>query len=55
MSEKPISDIEPGAPVPTLRSGQSPIPGPTASKAEIVQRELEMLPNTCPFDVTSTN
>jgi Asp-tRNA(Asn)/Glu-tRNA(Gln) amidotransferase A subunit family amidase len=27
-------------------------PGPTASRAEIVQRSLEMLANTCPFDVT---
>ena len=37
------------------RSGQSRIPGPTASKPEIVQRALEMLPNTCPFDVTGTD
>lgn len=38
--------------MPTLPLRATPIPGPTASKAEIVQRALEMLPNTCPFDVT---
>lgn len=37
------------------RPGKSPVPGPTASKAEIVQRALEMLPNNCPFDVTGTD
>ena len=28
------------------------IPGPDASREEYVQRALEMLHNTCPFDVT---
>jgi amidase len=30
----------------------TPVPLPTASKAQIVQRALEILANTCPFDVT---
>ena len=38
--------------MPTLPLRATPLPGPTASKAEIVQRALEMLANTCPFDVT---
>ena len=38
--------------MPTLPLRATPIPGSTASKAEIVQRAFEMLPNTCPFDVT---
>jgi amidase len=38
--------------MPTLPIRATPIPGPTASKGEIVQRALEMLPNTSPFDVT---
>jgi amidase len=38
--------------MPTLPIRATPIPGSTASKGEIVQRALEMLPNTSPFDVT---
>jgi len=30
----------------------TPLPGPDASKEEIVARALEMVPNTCPFNVT---
>jgi amidase len=30
----------------------TPIPAPTASREEYVARALEMIPNTCPFDVT---
>ena len=38
--------------MPTLPLRATPLPGPAASKAEIVQRALEMLANTSPFDVT---
>jgi amidase len=38
--------------MPTLPLRASPIPKSNASKTEIVQRAFEVLPNTCPFDVT---
>jgi amidase len=38
--------------MPTLPMKATPIPAPTASREEYVARALEMLPNTCPFDVT---
>ena len=38
--------------MPTLPMKATPIPGPDASREEYVQRALEMLHNTCPFDVT---
>jgi amidase len=38
--------------MPTLPLRATPLPGLTASKAEITQRGLEMLANTSPFDVT---
>jgi amidase len=38
--------------MPTVPLRATPLPKPTAPKAEIVQRALEVLPNTCPFDVT---
>jgi amidase len=38
--------------MPTLPLRATRLPAPTASKAELVQRSLEMLPNTSPFDVT---
>ena len=38
--------------MPTLPMKATEIPGPDASREEYVQRALEMLHNTCPFDVT---
>jgi len=38
--------------MPTLPMKATPIPPPTASREEYVARALEMIPNTCPFDVT---
>jgi amidase len=38
--------------MPTLPMKATPIPAPTASREEYVMRALEMIPNTCPFDVT---
>jgi amidase len=38
--------------MPTLPITAKPIPKPDASTEEIIQRAFEMLPNTCPFDVT---
>lgn len=38
--------------MPTLPMKATPIPSPNASREEYVARALEMIPNTCPFDVT---
>ncbi|WP_370050277.1 MULTISPECIES: amidase [Salipiger] len=38
--------------MPTVPIVATPIPGPDASREEIVQRAFEMLPNTAPFDIT---
>src|SRR5881409_2983271 len=38
--------------MPTLPMKATPIPPQTASREEYVARALEMIPNTCPFDVT---
>jgi amidase len=38
--------------MPTTPMQPTPIPPPTASREEYVARALEMIPNTCPFDVT---
>ena len=38
--------------MPTLPMKATKIPGPDAGREEIVARALEMLANTCPFDVT---
>jgi amidase len=38
--------------MPTLPLKATPLPGPSASREEYVARALEMIPNTCPFDVT---
>ena len=38
--------------MPTLPLKATPIPAPTASLEEYVTRALEMIVNTCPFDVT---
>jgi amidase len=38
--------------MPTLPMKATKLPKPDASVAEICQRGFEMLPNTCPFDVT---
>lgn len=38
--------------LPTLPLKATPIPSPDASREEYVARALEMIPNTCPFDVT---
>ncbi len=38
--------------MPTLPLKATVIPGPDASREEYVARALEMIPNTCPFDVT---
>src|SRR5919202_6217186 len=38
--------------MPTLPLKATRIPEPTASREEYVARALEMIPNTCPFDVT---
>ena len=38
--------------MPTLPMKATPIPPPDASREEYVGRALEMIPNTCPFDVT---
>ncbi|MGA2549490.1 MAG: amidase [Burkholderiaceae bacterium] len=38
--------------MPTLPMTATPLPGPGASVEEIVQRAFEMLPNTCPMDIT---
>lgn len=38
--------------MPTLPMKATKLPGPDAPVAEICQRAFEMLPNTCPFDVT---
>ena len=38
--------------MPTLPMKATPIPGPDASREEYVQRALEMLANTAPFDIT---
>jgi amidase len=38
--------------MPTLPLKATRIPPPTASREEYVARALEMIPNTCPFDVT---
>jgi amidase len=38
--------------LPTLPMKATPLPAPDAPREEIVQRALEMIYNTCPFDVT---
>jgi amidase len=38
--------------MPTTPMKATPIPPPSASREESVARALEMIPNTCPFDVT---
>jgi len=38
--------------MPTLPIKASPIPGPGASREEYVQRALEIIANTCPFNLT---
>jgi amidase len=38
--------------MPTLPMKATPLPAPDARRAEVVARALEMIPNTCPFDVT---
>jgi amidase len=38
--------------MPTTPMKATPLPGPGASREEIVQRALEMIANTAPFDVT---
>jgi amidase len=38
--------------LPTLPMKATPIPAPDAPREEVVQRALEMIYNTCPFDVT---
>lgn len=38
--------------MPTMPMKATPLPGPGASRAEYVQRALEMIVNTCPFDIT---
>ena len=38
--------------MPTTPMKATPLPGPGASREEYVQRALEMIPNTAPFDVT---
>jgi amidase len=38
--------------MPTLPMKATPIPPANASREEYVGRALEMIPNTCPFDVT---
>lgn len=38
--------------MPTVPMKATPLPGPDASREEYVQRALEMIVNTCPFDIT---
>jgi amidase len=38
--------------MPTLPLVATPLPGPGAPLQEVIQRAFEMLPNTCPMDVT---
>ena len=38
--------------MPTLPMTATPIPAPGAPVEEVINRAFEMLPNTCPFDVT---
>jgi amidase len=38
--------------MPTLPMKATRLPAPDATRAEYVMRALEMIPNTCPFDVT---
>jgi amidase len=38
--------------MPTLPMKATKLPAPDASRAEYIARALEMIPNTCPFDVT---
>jgi amidase len=38
--------------MPTLPLVATPLPKPDASVEEVVQRAFEMLPNTCPMDIT---
>lgn len=38
--------------MPTTPMKATPLPSPTASREEYVARAFEMIPNTCPFDVT---
>jgi amidase len=38
--------------MPTTPMKATPLPGPDASREEIIRRALEVLVNTCPFDVT---
>ena len=38
--------------MPTLPMKATPIPSPDAGRSEYVARALEMIPNTCPFNVT---
>src|SRR5260370_29759010 len=38
--------------MPTLPLKATPLPAPDASREEYVARALEMISNTCPFDVT---
>jgi amidase len=38
--------------MPTLPMVATPLPGPDASTAEVIQRGFEILPNTAPFDCT---
>ena len=39
--------------LPTLPMKATPLPAPDATREEVVQRALEMLNNTSPFDVSS--
>ena len=38
--------------MPTLPLTATPLPGPDAPLEEVIQRAFEMLPNTCPMDIT---
>jgi amidase len=38
--------------MPTVPLKATPLPDPSAPRPEKIQRALEMIPNTCPFDVT---
>ncbi len=38
--------------MPTTPMKPTPLPAPNCSREEYVKRALEMIPNTCPFDVT---
>ena len=38
--------------MPTTPMKATPLPGPDASREEYMQRAMEMIPNTAPFDIT---